>query len=299
MDIDNLLKQVFQKKDSEKVLFLYDIPKKSDPDWDYRISLASRISKGHSLASYEATYSNNADLPQVCVYERKIVPLVSLLAKFDILIALSEFSPTAPLSKLAKKYGFRGATMPGFTKEMLPALEIDFNKLKKDVAAIDFGESSHIVFEVEGKRYDLHFDLRGMKVLRDDGDCSKKGRIINLPSGETFISPKDIDSGTQGFLPIQETPKSEVVVYKVENNRIVSADKETALMKRISNDPAVGNIAELAIGVLGRYGIEPCGRTLLDEKLGPHIALGRNDHFGGTIGVSSFKKPENVWHQDY
>jgi hypothetical protein len=296
MDIDNLLKQVFQKKRSEKVLFLYDLPKKSDPDWDYRISLASKISKGHSIASYEATYANNADLPHVCVYDRKIVSFISLLAKFDIIIALSEFSPTAPLSKLAKKYGFRGATMPGFTKEMLPALEIDFKQLKKDVAAIDFGESSHIVFEVKGKRYDLHFDLRGMNVLRDDGDCTKKGRIINLPSGETFISPKDIDSGTEGYLPIQT---DELVIYKVEGNRIVSADKKTRLMDRIKEDPAVGNIAELAIGVLGKYGIKPCGRTLLDEKLGPHIALGRNDHFGGTIGVSSFRKPENVWHQDY
>ncbi len=295
MNIKKILKEVFNKKKDETVLVIYDIPKSDNPDWEYRRKLAESLKLPY--ASYDATYANNSDLPKECIFQGKKQDFKSVLSKFDIIIALTEFSATAPLSKLAKKHSFRGASMPGFTKEMLPALDIDFKELKKDVDMIDFGEDAQIVFEVKGKEYKMFFDLRGMKVLRDDGSCTKTGKIINLPSGETFISPKDKDSGTRGELPIQL--EGNVVVFRVEDNHIISSDKPHLLMDRIKEDYAVGNIAELAMGVLGKYGIKPCGRTLLDEKLGLHIALGRNDHFGGTTGVDSFKEKKNVWHQDY
>jgi leucyl aminopeptidase (aminopeptidase T) len=141
-------------------------------------------------------------------------------------------------------------------------------------------------------------DFRNRKPIKDDGDCKEKGKVINLPSGEAFIAPNDLpDSNTKGILPIQKGNK--VNLYKVEHNRIVSAKYEDDLIKKIREDPAVGNIAEFAIGVLSDFGIKPCGTILLDEKLGIHIALGRNDHFGGLIGPYKFKKKENVWHQDY
>lgn len=295
MDITKILNDVFSKKKDESVIVIFDLPRKDNPDWEYRRKLAKSL--GFPYAEYEATYANNSDLPEECIFEGKKLGFEKVLSGFNIIIALTEFSATAPLSKLAKRYGFRGASMPGFTKEMLPALDIDFKKLKKDVDEIDFGIDAEIIFDVRGKEYSMYFDLRGMKVLRDDGECKTKGKIINLPSGETFISPKDIDSKTKGQLPI--TLDGEVIVFKVEDNHIISSDKPHPLMDRIKEDYAVGNIAELAMGVLGKYGIKPCGRTLLDEKLGLHIALGRNDHFGGTTGVSSFKKKENVWHQDY
>ncbi|MEK6916386.1 MAG: hypothetical protein AABW92_01455, partial [Nanoarchaeota archaeon] len=131
-----------------------------------------------------------------------------------------------------------------------------------------------------------------------DGLCKQKGKIINLPSGEAFITPTDTEhSRTKGELPIQE--KGKITIYKVLGNKIVGADRENRLIKKIRKDQAVGNIAELAFGVLGLYGIKSSGKVLLDEKLGMHIALGRNDHFGGNHGVSSFKFKENVWHQDY
>jgi leucyl aminopeptidase (aminopeptidase T) len=295
MDLNKILKEVFEKKPEEKVIVMHDSAKKYAKDWEYRIRLAESFNI--PLLKYEATNANNADLPKECIFEGKKHDFEAVLSGFDIIIALTEFSATAPLSKLAKKHGFRGASMPGFTKEMLPALDIDFKELKKEVDMIDFGEDATIVFEVKGKEYKMFFDLRGLKVLRDDGSCIKAGKIINLPSGETFISPKDKDSRTKGELPIQLD--GNVVVFRVEDNHIISSDKPHLLMDRIKEDYAVGNIAELAVGVLGKYGIKPCGRTLLDEKLGLHIALGRNDHFGGTTGVDSFKKKENVWHQDY
>ena len=191
--------------------------------------------------------------------------------------------------------------MPGFNKKMLPALELDFNEIRKKVDdAYKFLQKEHhtVNFEIENETYTLHLDLRNRKPIKDDGDCTKKGTVINLPSGEAFIAPNDKpDSRTHGVLPIQIGDK--INFYKVENNRIISAKYEDDLIKKIKEDPAVGNIAEFAIGVLSDFGIKPCGKTLLDEKLGIHIALGRNDHFGGLISPDKFKKKENVWHQDY
>ncbi|MEO1370128.1 MAG: hypothetical protein AAFX50_23340, partial [Acidobacteriota bacterium] len=42
----------------------------------------------------------------------------------------------------------------------------------------------------------------------------------------------------------------------------------------------------------------PIGEILLDEKLGLHIAFGRSDHFGGTVGPGDFSSPDAVVHID-
>jgi leucyl aminopeptidase (aminopeptidase T) len=58
------------------------------------------------------------------------------------------------------------------------------------------------------------------------------------------------------------------------------------------------NVAELGLGILRAYGVRPVGALLLDEKLGLHIAFGRSDHFGGTVGPSAFSAPDKVIHLD-
>jgi hypothetical protein len=40
------------------------------------------------------------------------------------------------------------------------------------------------------------------------------------------------------------------------------------------------------------------GELLLDEKLGLHLAFGRSDHFGGSVGPGQFSAPERVVHID-
>jgi hypothetical protein len=67
---------------------------------------------------------------------------------------------------------------------------------------------------------------------------------------------------------------------------------------RLLAEPAYGNLAELGLGVLDAFGVEPTGEVLLDEKLGLHIAFGRSDHFGGQVGAAQFSSPEAVVHID-
>lgn len=66
----------------------------------------------------------------------------------------------------------------------------------------------------------------------------------------------------------------------------------------LRREPGYANLAELGLGVLGEFGVQPTGEILLDEKLGLHIAFGRSDHFGGVVGADRFSSPEAVVHID-
>jgi aminopeptidase len=299
----DLLVKVFGYR-GEKLLLMHDLLPYDDTDHQYRVDLVKRWAEesGATILAYDATGSNNAPLPEYGLVEGMKTSIKEKLAESGIVLALTEYSATAPLKELAQRYGFRAASMPGFNQKMLPALDIDFGLLARKVdekyQRLKTADTAVIVFIANSKECRLVLDLKGSVPLKDDGDCRKKGTVINLPSGEAFVAPKDsTQSRTQGILPLQEG--DDVVLYKVRHNQIIGADAETVLMKRIKEDPAVGNIAELGLGVLSDFGIKPCGRTLLDEKLGVHIALGRNDHFGGNIQPKSFRRKENVWHQDY
>ncbi|MBN2367609.1 hypothetical protein JXC34_01215 [Candidatus Woesearchaeota archaeon] len=309
MNLRKLFVEVFQVQADEVITLIVDLPISQDnSNWEWRREFADKLHyelSDHNvkLASYSATYANNADLPETCVLDGKKISFAKLMSESDIVIALTEYSATAPLHKYAKKYGLRVASMPGFNEKMMPALELDYKdvaaKVKKLYDAFDGAESAEVAFEADGKEYKLFLDLRNRTPKKDDGNCREKGTVINLPSGEAFIAPYDgKDSKSKGFLPINQDGK--IRIYTVDKNKITACDDpKDSLIVRIKEDPAVGNIAELAFGVLGSYGIKPCGRVLLDEKLGFHIALGRSDHFGGLTGPYKFRKKENVWHQDF
>jgi hypothetical protein len=81
--------------------------------------------------------------------------------------------------------------------------------------------------------------------------------------------------------------------------KILSEGQYSAKEKiKIGKEPAYGNIAEIGFGVLKDFGIQPIRELLLDEKLGLHIAFGRSDHFGGSVGPEDFSSPEQVVHID-
>jgi len=100
-------------------------------------------------------------------------------------------------------------------------------------------------------------------------------------------------------LPVQI--QDEIVRFAIENNRarVVSDGPESRReAAHLAAEPAYANLAELGLGVLGDFGVQPCGSILLDEKLGLHVAFGRSDHFGGTVGPKDFSSPEAVIHLD-
>jgi len=273
-----------------------------------------------NLCTYKNVGSNNNDLPPFVKKVRAylgdaslgagmLVSLDEVLASSSVVIGLTELSATAPLKMLARKFQFRGASMPGFLRAMIPTLSLDYEKVHERVLQfkdrMERAEGVRIVLTADGKPYECMFDLRYRTAHASGGLMREEGVVANLPSGEAYITPYEGErkgevSRTKGLLPVQFG--NEIVVYRIENNRAVAVltDGEESRKERakIEDEPAYGNIAEVGIGVLGEWGVQAVGSTLLDEKLGLHIAFGRSEHFGGITSPSSFRNPKNVVHID-
>ncbi len=339
-ELKNLIISVFssQKKD-KNLAIIVDVPdeKVSDHErWKQRRELAADWhNKLNSvkdelnleqvmLLYYRNVHNNNADLPQTAYFydgdwknldastlskNGKTIDFENELSCTQIILAPTQFSTTAPLKLLAKKYNFRAATMPGFSTEMIPALKLDYEEINRRVYEIKKLLDPAVALDIEFKtddsnNYKIYFDLRHRKAHASGGRFPEPGIAGNLPSGECYIVPyegeKAEKSESAGILPVQFD--EEIVLYKIEENvarKVISkGSKSDEEARKILEEPAYANIAELGFGVLKDFGVKPSGEILLDEKLGLHIAFGRSDHFGGNVGVADFTKPENVVHID-
>jgi len=335
----SLIKKVFHPKSNDRVLtILLDIPNREvedNPNWRDRRLMAFEWKNTLAeiqndlglekieLVCYENVGCNNADLPQTVyrfqgdpteldseklVKEDGAFDLHQTASEWHIVLAPTQCSATAPLKNLARQHGFRAASMPGFHRKMIPALQIDYEEVHRRVMKIkirlDEAIAFRITFKAADKSYQFSIDTRHRTGHASSGLIREPGTAWNLPSGEAFIVPYegelDEPSETRGFLPVQFG--DEIVVYKIENNRAVEITSrgETSKKerKRLLDEPAYGNIAEIGFGVLQPFGIKPIGEMLLDEKLGLHIAFGRSDHFGGAISPEDFRNPQNVIHID-
>ena len=318
---------------------LVDLPDDTLPDndgWALRRSIAagwvrelSATRADHGLdiglVVYGNVHANNADLPKTAwICEPDELPsnasepepfaarlFSDILDEYRLILAPTELSATAPLKMLSPRHGCRAATMPGFSPAMIPALRIDYTEVNRRVHLLkdllDRAVSADLRFMVDDtERYDLHLDLRHRTAHASGGLLPEPGTAGNLPSGEAYIVPYEgeIDgdpTATKGILPVQL--EDEVVLFEIEDNvavRVISdGTRSRHEASLLAAEPARGNIAELGLGVLSAFGLEPIGEVLLDEKLGLHVAFGRSEHFGGQVGPAQFGTPDAVIHQDH
>jgi leucyl aminopeptidase (aminopeptidase T) len=340
-ELTDLVVKAFAPKSTDRALaVLVDLPSNPDEDtgeWRDRRQLAvswvallraSGLKLDVSLFLYRSVSHDNADLPLATwpwendsplpdsVEELKGRPekdFGTVFKHHTIIIALTQFSATAPLRVAARRARFRAASMPTFSAAMIPALRLDLAKvdqLARQMSQIlDAAEEARIEFETaEGTHLELTLDLRHRNAHASSGILHEPGAVGNLPSGEAYIVPyegeRSVDpSRSSGLLPVQFD--DEVVVYRIERNRAVAVETDgsglpnaTREAAYLQAEPAYGNLAELGLGILGHFGMRPTGNRLLDEKLGLHIAFGRSDHLGGRIGPEDFQRPEAVVHVD-
>lgn len=338
-ELTALVQRVFRPRENDRALaFIVDLPDDLSPDHDaWRERREMAVGWAEALESAERTHgldvalywyrnvrSNNADLPERAwrhlggalpedaddLNEASAAPLEQVLQAHEMVVAPTELSATAPLKVLARRLGFRAATMPGFGPSMVPALRLDYREVDRRVrflkALLDRAAEARLRFEVEGEAdASLRLDLRHRTAHASGGLLPDPGTAGNLPSGESYIVPYEGEgegdpSRSQGVLPVQLG--DEVVRYRIEANRaeevLTTGPESGREAKHLAEEPAYGNMAELGLGVLADFGVEPVGAVLLDEKLGLHIAFGRSDHFGGQVGPAQFSGPEAVVHQD-
>lgn len=324
IDLKKLLLDVFDPQSGEIVLVACDEPTKDQPDnaaWRSRRQMAAewqaafaelgneRGFAAQSLLSYAATGAHGAELPMLGVMGGRTVDLEATLLSSTLACFLTQFSATAALDTFCqRKADFRAASCPGLEKRMEEtALAADYREVARRCRILEdlLRGAEHV---------DVHFstgescifDIRFRKAEVDDGFLprGKQGdRIINLPSGETFIVPYEGEraenlSETEGELPVGAA--GEKIVLRVAANRIadiVGSGKEAAAWRQcFAVDPMRRNIAEVAFGCNDRAVVT--GNVLEDEKAGFHWAYGRSDHLGGTVGAKAFLRPDTVVHQD-
>jgi hypothetical protein len=323
-DLKKLILDVFDPQLGEVVVIGYDLPTIASGDttpWQERRRMAEEwreafVSIGAErgfvtlpILTFQATGVHNADLPLRAVLGGKEVAMERTLLDSTLAVFMTEYSATAPLTKLSeKKEDFRAASMPGVAKRMeQSALAADYAEVSRRCNIIDNlirgSECLEVVFSTG---HACCFDLRYRAPEMDDGFLPRfkiGERIINLPAGETFIVPyegerDDEPSRTQGILPIQVG--DELVVLQVVANHIIRVvgDGPEAVRLRclFAEDSARTNIAEVAFGC-NEWAVVS-GNVLEDEKAGFHWAYGRSDHLGGITGVDAFRSPETVLHQD-
>lgn len=337
-DLADLVRRVFAPRPEDRAFaVLVDLPDAALPDrpeWAERRAMAAswvaRLRQAApdlglarvDLVAYRNVRRNNADLParawilgdapapaDADRVDAGDVTMESVLAGYDLMMAPTQLSATAPLKLHARRHRFRAATMPGFEPAMLPALRLDWTEIDARCRALkerlDRAHAAALHLRAGGAERVLTLDLRHRTATASGGLLTEPGTAGNLPSGETYIVPYEGErpgdpSRSEGELPLELD--GELLTYRIRGNRVAEVVGAGAVASReraeMEAEPAYRNVAELGLGVLRGYGIAPVGSLLLDEKLGLHVAFGRSDHFGGTVGAADFSSPDRVVHID-
>ncbi len=180
-----LLRNTFRPRQGERVCILIDLP---DPGlakgWaflgDEKFSIQRHAHDsfynalhegvmtelgmtGGEFFAYEETGGSNLDLPDRAVapdgtersLERDVYP------NYDIILCISTHSATAPLTALAKRHGFRGATLHGVNDIILRSgLAVDYNEVSLVTERLRLALTRADWFEIDFKLGDDTHTLR-------------------------------------------------------------------------------------------------------------------------------------------
>ena len=216
--LSRLLRTVFNPKPGERVAILIDLKDPHDvagfkflsdsgltiQRHAYKVfykglqngKLAELNLRGGDMFAYEITGGSNLDLPDVAVdsegnevsFERDI------FAKYDLILCISTYSATAPLTAFAKKYGFRGATLHGLNQTILDTgLSVDYESVSRNAEKLRLGMTKadwiEIDFVFDDERYTLHLELDRQEAQKSHGLCRGGPDVANLPAGEIILCP--------------------------------------------------------------------------------------------------------------
>ena len=327
--LSRLLRNTFRPKPGERICILIDLPDLGlAKDWgflngdQYSIQrhahdtfykglhdgvMAELDLSGGEFFAYDETGGSNLDLPDRAVapdgtersLERDVYP------NFDIILCISTHSATAPLTALAKRHGFRGATLHGVNDTILRSgLAVDYNEVSLVTERLRLALTRADYFEIEFKLSDethkLRLECGQQEAQKSHGIClSDEPDVANLPAGEVYFVP----TGGNGAFPMQYADGTlglqQVTGGRVTCATLIRGDQAVidAHNAKLANDPVTGELGELGFGT---QVLPVSGRDIQDEKiLGTmHVATGRSDHLGGNLTPDKFAKAQNATHDD-
>ena len=327
--LSRLLLNTFRPKENERICILIDLPDISlIKDWAFLNNENFSIQRhaydsfykalhenvmgelkltGGDFFAYKETGGSNLDLPDLAIapdgselsLENDVYP------NYDIILCISTYSATAPLTAFAKQFGFRGATLHGVNDIILRSgLAVDYNEVSKDAEklrlALTRADHFEIDFQVENKIYTLKLECDQQEAQKSHGICLvNEPDVANLPAGEVYFVPTGgegefIMQYGDGTIGLQTVEKG-----KITNSSLIRGNQSTIdeHNKKIESDPVTGELGELGFGT---QELPVSGRDIQDEKiLGTmHVATGRSDHLGGSLTPDKFAKPINATHDD-
>src|SRR5277367_2063647 len=162
---------------------------------------------GGDLFAYQVTGGSNLDLPDRAVTPegREVSLEKDVYPKYDIILCISTFSATAPLTAFAKQYGFRGATLHGLNEIILRSgLAVDYNEVSKQAEKLRLGLTRADYFEIDfavlGQTHRLTLQCGRQEAQKSHGLCrGEKPDVANLPAGEVYFVPQD----AEGAFPLR------------------------------------------------------------------------------------------------
>jgi hypothetical protein len=262
---------------------------------------------GGEIFSYKITGGSNLDLPdeaftptggQVSL-EKDVYP------HYDIILCISTYSATAPLTAFAKKYNFRGATLHGVNPTILrTGLSVSYDDVSVDAEKMRLGMTHadwvEIDFLYNGSTHTLHLELGRQDAQKSHGLCrGDEPDVANLPAGEIYYVP----TGAHGAFPMRYEDGT-IGLMHVSGGRIQSAEflngdpaVVSAHNAKLVSDPVTGELGELGFGT---QVLPVSGRDIQDEKIRGtiHVATGRSDHLGGSLTPDKFAEHLNATHDD-
>jgi aminopeptidase len=224
---------------------------------------------------------------------------------YDLILAITDYSLTAPLTAMAKEHGFRGATLHGVNDIILNSgLSVDYEVISKQAelfrSVLDKSDAFELDFHCLGSDFTLKIDCDAQVAQKSHGLCPPgKPDVANLPAGEVYFVPK----GASGSFPFRFSDGT-LASMRVSDGAIVEAtllrgDKELVTQRnlQLKQDPATGILGELGFGT---QLLPFSGKDIQDEKILAtcHVATGRSDHLGGTLTPELFNSRQNASHDD-
>jgi hypothetical protein len=326
--LSRLLKTVFNPKAGERVAILIDLDDPQEiidfaflknPDltvqkYAYEVfyqglknGVLNELSlTGGDIFAYMITGGSNLDLPDTAIapdgtqlsFEKDIYP------NYNLILCVSTYSATAPLTAFAKKFGFRGATLHGLNQIILGSgLSVDYEQVSRYAEKLRLGMTHadwvEIDFTYSRDEFTLRVELGKQEAQKSHGLCRGGPDIANLPAGEIYFVP----TGASGHFPLKfEDGTIGLMTVKggrIVDSRLLKGSQKTidAHKQKLETDPLTGELGELGFGT---QLLPVSGRDIQDEKiLGTlHVATGRSDHLGGHLTPDKFVDKKNATHDD-
>lgn len=328
-NLTRLLKTVFAPKPGERIAILIDL---DDPrrmkDFAFRSDASLDIQRhaydvfyqgikkggleelqltGGEMFAYRITGGSNLDLPPTAVDAsgREVNLEEEIYPHYNIILCISTYSATAPLTAFARRYGFRGATLHGLNDVILrTGLAVDYNEVSRQAEKLRLGltraDSFQVDFAALGRKFQLTLDCGRQEAQKSHGLCrGEKPDVANLPAGEVYFVPH----GAEGSFPLRYEDGTiglmAVSRGRVQKASLLRGEQQTVDQhnQKMESDPPTGEIGELGFGT---QELPPAGRDIQDEKiLGTlHVATGRSDHLGGHLTPDKFARSQNATHDD-